>query len=229
MITAYRLLIAALLAFATIPALATPQASQIELTASAQREVPNDQLDAVLYLVEQQSQPAALADKLNRKSRLALAIARAYPNVETRSGPSSSWPLYDANGQIQSWQGRVEIQLASVNFVQSAELVGRLQEFMLLQSIKFSVSDAMRLQTEQLMLPGAIRQLQDTARIAAQALGKKQVVVRSLNITRDGGTPRLQSGLSAKRTSVSGPVTPPDWQPGQTRVRIRVEGKLEIR
>jgi predicted secreted protein len=224
-----RLLLAALLSCTAIPVLASPAASEITLSASAQREVANDQLDAVLYLEEQQARPALLADKLNQKNRQALAIARAYPNVDIRSGASSSWPVYDGHGQIQHWQGRIEIVLNSVNFVQSAELIARLQEFMLLQSIRFSVSNALQTRTEQSILPEAIRHWQEKARIAALALGKKQLTVRTLNISQDGGAPRLQSLLASTRSAASDTVTPPDWQPGSTRLVIRVDGRIDAK
>ena len=119
-----------LLLCVAIPCLAATAPTQVELSATAQREVANDQLDATLYVEEHQTQPSILADHLNRKSAEALAIARAYPHVEARSGAYSSWPAYGKNGQILGWQGRVEIMLKSTDFVQSAELVARLQKSM---------------------------------------------------------------------------------------------------
>jgi predicted secreted protein len=226
----YCRIVTALLLCTAAPSWAAETPTQLELSASAQREVDNDQLNATLYLEERQLQPAVLADSLNRKSAAALAIARAYPNVETRNSAYSSWPTYAKNGQIQGWQGRVEIQLKSTDFVQSAELVARLQKTMLLQGLDFSVSDAARKRTEQLMLPEAIKQLQDTAQIAARALGKHQVLVRALNIGNDGGAPRLM--MMNARAKQSRPeadeVATPDWQAGRSQLRIQVSGKLEI-
>lgn len=203
--------------------------TQLELSASAQREVVNDQLEATFMLEEHQAQPAALADSLNRKSNAALAIARAYPNVQAQSSGYSSWPSYAKNGQIQGWQGRVEIRLKSTDFVQSAELVARLQKTMLLQGLEFSVSDNLRKHTEQQMLPEAIKQLQDTAQLAARSLGKTHVQVRALSIGNEGGAPRMMMSAMAKQNRAAvDEVATPDWQAGRSQLRIQVSGKLDI-
>lgn len=218
-----------LLISASWACLAAEAPTELELSASAQREVMNDQVDARLYVEDHQAQPSLLADNLNRKSNAALAIARAYPNVETRSSGYSSWPVYGKNGQIQGWQGRTEITLSSTDFVQSAELVARLEKTMLLQGLNFSVSDGARKRAEQQMLPEAIRQLQDTAQIAARSLGKSRVTVRALNVGHDGGAmPRLMNMMAKRGSAAPEEVATPDWQAGTSQIRLQVSGKLDI-
>ncbi|TDR73557.1 SIMPL domain-containing protein [Paludibacterium purpuratum] len=219
-----------LLLAAALPATAEEAATQLELTASSQREVANDQLDATLYVQETQSQPATLADSLNRKSAAAMAVARGYSAVQATSGAYSSWPLYDKNNQIKGWQGRAEIHLRSRDFVQGAQLVAKLQQSMLLGNVDFSVSDQMRKTVEQQMLPEAISQLQATAKIAAGALGKTSVSVRELSIGNGGNGPRPLMAMMAKRGIASTEsVAAPDWQAGTTMLQLQVSGKLDLK
>ncbi|WP_215781330.1 SIMPL domain-containing protein [Paludibacterium sp. B53371] len=219
-----------LLLAATLPALAEDNTTQLELTASSQREVANDQLDVTLYVQESQAQPAALADSLNRKTAAAMAVARSYGAVQASSGNYSTWPQYDKNNQIKGWQGRSEIHLRSGDFVQTAQLVARLQQSMLLGNVDFSVSEQARKRIEQQMLPEAIAQLQATAKVAAGALGKSHVSVRELSIGNNGNAPRPMMAMMAKRANI-GPesVAAPDWQAGTSMLQLQVSGKLDLK
>lgn len=223
------IVLSALLAGASLPTFAADNATQLELTASAQREVANDQVDATLYVQSRQSQPGALADNLNRIVTQAQSSARAYPAVVVSTGSYSSWPDYAKNGSIQGWQGRAEIRLRSRNFVQCAQLVAQLQKTMLLQGVDFSVSDETRKKTEQQMLPEAIAQLQATAQVAARALGKSHVTVQALQVGNGGNAPRPMMAMMDKRVSANAEsVTAPDWQAGQSVLQMQVSGKLEL-
>jgi predicted secreted protein len=218
-----------LMAAAATPALAADNGTLLELTATAQREVGNDQVDATLYVQDNQREPGPLADRLNRAVTQALAGARAYPAVQASSGSYSSWPDYDKDGKIQGWQGRAEVKLKSKDFVQCAQLVALLQKNMLLQSVDFSVAPETRKKTEQQLLPEAIAQLQATAGVAAQALGKHRVTVKALQIGDGGAMPRPMMAMMAKRTDApASSVATPDWQAGQSVLQMQVSGKLEL-
>lgn len=225
----FRVLLPALLLLsAALPAAAADSATVLDLSASAQREIANDQVDATLYVQERQARPAVLADHLNRTISRALADTRAYPQVVAKSGSYSTWPEYGKDGEIQGWQGRAEIQLRSTDFVETAQLVARLQKDMLLQRLDFSVADATRKKIEQQMLPDAIAQLQATAMVAARALGKSRVSVKELTVGNGGNAvPRPMMALMAKREAAAPDnVTTPDWQAGQSLLQMQVNGKL---
>ncbi|MBV8648591.1 SIMPL domain-containing protein [Paludibacterium sp.] len=218
-----------LLLTAALPAAAEDTATVLELTASSQREVANDQLDVTLYAEDSRAQPAPLADSLNRKTAAALAEAKGYSAVQASSGAYASWPQYDKNNQIKGWQGRAEIHLRTRDFVQGAQLVAKLQQTLLLSSVDFSVSDAARRTIEQQMLPEAIAQLQATAKIAAGALGKTHVSVRELNVGNSGNMPRPVMAMMAKRASGNtDSVATPDWQAGTSTLQLQVSGKLAV-
>jgi predicted secreted protein len=222
--------LAVLLMGSALPALAAEPSTQLELSTSTQREVANDQVDATLYVQDRQSQPATLANRLNHTITQAMASARAYPDVVASTGSYSSWPDYAKNGGIQGWQGRAEIRLKSRNFVQCAQLVAQLQKTMLLQGVDFSVSPETRKKVEQQLLPEAIEQLQSTARVAAKALGKTRVTVKTLQVGSSNNAPRPVMALMAKRANSvdTETVAAPDWQAGQSVLQMQVGGTLEL-
>ena len=166
-----------LFAVSAAPALA--ESTQLNLSASAQREVANDQISATFYQQMSNTQPAVLADRLNKAAAQGIALGRNYAKVQLSSGGYNTWPNYDKNGKIQSWQGRVEIQLKSRDFAQAAELMAKLQQNLLLQGLQFSVSDQARKEAEQSMLPEAIANLESQAKIAAKAIGKMLAISKN--------------------------------------------------
>jgi len=213
----------------TLPAWAASASTQLTLSTTVERQVANDQLDATLYLEQQQAQPAQLADGLNRASNQALASARQFEHVTVQSGAYSSWPEYDKDGKISGWRGRVEVRLKSTDLIQSAQLVAQLQQSMLLANVTFSVSEETRKRAQQQMLPAAIQQLQQTAQVTAQALGRHQVKVKALTIANSSAGMRPMMAMMANR-SVSSPVavTTPDWQAGESQLQVQVSGTLEV-
>ncbi len=58
----------------------------VGLSAQAEREVPNDLMTAVLAAEAEGTDPAALADGVNRVMQRALATALAYRQVKSQSG-----------------------------------------------------------------------------------------------------------------------------------------------
>jgi predicted secreted protein len=203
---------------------------QLSLSANAQREVPNDEISATLYVQQSNSQAAVLADRLNKITASSLAQGKTYKEVQLSSGSYNTWPSYDKNGKINGWQGRSEIQLKSRNFSQAAELIAKLQQTMLLQGVQFGVSDLARREAEHGMIPEAIASLKSQAEIAAKALGKSVVNIQQLDIGQQnhGFRPPVMM-MKAAMAGAEANVAQPDLQPGQSQLQLQVSGKVELK
>src|SRR5436305_1634481 len=77
----------------------------VNLQAEASREVENDQLVAVLAPEAQGSNPAELAESVNKKMAEALKLAREVPSVKARSGNYQTFPRPGTDGRHRG-QGR---------------------------------------------------------------------------------------------------------------------------
>lgn len=202
----------------------------LNLSASAQRELANDEVTASLYIQDRQAQPALLADRLNKALARARAESAAFKQVEFSSGSYNSWPDYGRDGKIQGWQGRAQIRLKSSDFTASAELVARLQKFMLLENVQFGVADRSRRLAEDQLIPEAIAALQAQAAAAGKALGRSRQQVLELSIGNMQAPPP-QPMLRAKAMladAQAAEVTAPDWQPGNSQVQLSVTGRIEL-
>ena len=211
----------------------TAQAAEptlLNLSASAQRELANDQLNATLYVQDRQNQPALLADKLNRAINRAKADSSAFNKVTFSSGSQSTWPQYDRNGKIQAWQGRASIQLQSADFTAAAELISRLQAYMLLENVQFSIAQQTRKATEQALIPEAIRAMQEQAAAAGKALGKSSLNVRELSIGENQSSPppMMYRAKATMASESAAEITTPEWQPGSSTIQLTVSGRIEL-
>ena len=203
---------------------------ELRLTGSARQEIANDQLQAVLYIQDKSHQPAVLADRLNKGINRAVTESKAYPKVELSSGSYNSWPSYDKNGKIQGWQGRAEVRLQSRDMAQAAELMAKLQKTMLLEGVQFSVSDTARREAEKALLPQALAEIQEQARITAKALGKTRIVIKQLEI---GNAPEYRPPMMMRAMAAApmakADVAEADWQPGRSQLQLQVSGKVELK
>ncbi|AAQ60969.1 SIMPL domain-containing protein [Chromobacterium violaceum] len=216
---------------AAAPLASAADGIQLNLSANAQRDVANDQISATLYVQQSNNQAAVLADRLNKATANGLAIGRGYKDVQLSSGSYSTWPSYDKNGKITGWQGRSEIQLKSKDFAQAAELIGKLQQTMLLEGVQFGVSDEARRKAEQSMIPEAIANLKGQAEVAARALGKNVVNIQQLDIGQQshGFRPPVMMMKASMAGAEAANVSQPDLQPGQTQLQLQVSGKVELK
>ncbi|WP_174873820.1 SIMPL domain-containing protein [Vogesella oryzae] len=204
--------------------------TMLNLSASAERELPNDEVTANLYVQERQAQPALLAERLNKALARAKSESGGFRQVEVSTGNYNSWPDYNRDGKIQGWQGRASIHLKSRDFTATAELVARLQKFMLLENVQFGVADSTRRQVEASLIPEAIAALQAQAAAAGKALGQPGQQVVELNIGSVQAPPPVPM-LRAKAMmadSAAPEVSTPDWQAGNSQVRLNVSGRIEL-
>jgi len=223
------LLSAALLAPAYVVA---AEATVVNLSGQAQREVDNDETRVVLYAQENNANAAKLADSLNRTLKRALGDAGAVKSVEASGGQVNTWPSYDKAGKINGWQGRGEIRLKSRDSTALADLTGKLQSYLQLERVSFSVSDAVRRQTEATLIPEAIRSLNARASAVGKAIGKPALSIKELNIGESNeGMPRPMMAMAKYGSADAAPerVTAPSWEAGKSTISVQVSGKVELR
>lgn len=214
---------------ATSTLAAAPNSTQLTLTGHAQQEVENDQITAVLYAQENQANSARLADSLNRTIKRGLNEANQVKGVEVSGGQVRTWPQYENNGRINGWQGRGEIRLSGKPTPEFAELVGRLQSYLQMENVNFSVSDAARRATESRLISAAITDLRLRAREVAKSLDKPRMDIRELSLNAPGSAPIPYRAVMMKAAAPLGAnVAPPEWQSGKSTISVEVSGKVDL-
>lgn len=211
---------------ATTPA-ATDSHNLVELQAEAQREVPNDLLNASMYVEANDADAARLAALLNRVTNDALKAAADFKAVRVRTGGGNTYPVYDRNQKLTGWRGRSELRLESRDFEAAAKLIARLQSGMQLSSITFSVSSQQRKDTENELIGEAIQAFRSRADIVRQALAGKAWKLRRMSINTSGSTPPPRPVLRAMAVQ-SAEIAPPQLEGGMSTVLVSVSGTIQF-
>jgi len=222
-----RIFLSALL-FASLSAAAqTPEPlfNLISLNAQAEREVANDLLTANLAAEAEGSDPAQLADEVNRTMQRALATALGHKSVKTQSAGYQTTPMVEKN-RVLRWRVRQELRLESADFAAASELIGKLQANLVLTGLSLSVSAESRRKAENSLIVEAIAAFDERARVVRDAMKAKGYRVKDLNISAGGAAPRPM--LMQARALSSDSVARPALEPGSTRIVISVSGSIQL-
>ena len=202
-----------------------PLFNLVSLSAQAEREIPNDLLTAILAAEAEGSDPAQLADGVNRTMQRALAAALAYKGVKTQSGGYQTSPVYDKN-RVVRWRVRQELRLESPDFGAATELIGKLQVNLVVSSLTLSVSGEARRKAENALIAEALAAFDERARVVREAMKAKGYRVRDLQVSPGGMPPRPVFAMARSATAES--AAQPALEPGSTRILISVSGTIQL-
>ncbi len=225
-----RFVAAIVVVLACTPTLAQERAESlfnvVNLSAQAEREVPNDTLTAVLAADAEGADPAALADGVNRAMREALKAAEGYRNVKARSLNYQTWPVYDKQ-RIARWRVRQELRLESRDFAQATELIGRLQSTLVVSGMSVGLSVEARRQAENALIVEALAAFHERAGIVRDAQKARGYRVKDLQVGTGGGMqPRY---FTAQRAgAASAPIAAPSVEPGASVIQVGISGNIQL-
>ena len=203
-----------------------PSYNQVVLQAEVERELPNDMLNATLYVELSDASPATLAAAVNQAATDALRTAREYSSVRAYSGNNQTFPVYSKGNVLQAWRARAEIRIESKDFEAAAKLMGRLQATMQLGSTTFSVSPEARRQAEDELIAQAVAAFKARARIVQDALSGRSYKIRNLRVNTgfNAPAPRYLRAMAA----TAGEVPAPALEGGVSVVKVNAEGAIEV-
>jgi predicted secreted protein len=205
-----------------------PRFNQVDLQAEVSREVQNDLMTATLVAEANDPSAAQVATQLNRLTADALKIAAEYKTIKTRSGFTSTFPVYDRGGKLTGWRGRGEIRLESKDVGAMSTLIGRLQSTMQLGGVQFTVSPEVRRQVQNELLTEAVAAFRDRADIATRALGGRSYKIRRVSLNTGGFVPGPRPMMAERAVGASSAVPPPSFESGTSMVQVTANGTVEV-
>lgn len=198
-----------------------PQFDVVSFEARASREMENDELAAVLAVELHGPDPAALAQTANRRMAEALELAAAVPAVKARSGNYQTFPRYDRNQRIESWQLSQELRLESADFAAATRLIGRLQDGLVVRSLAVRLSPESRRAAEDALIGEAIAAFRARAELVRAAMKASGYRIRSLSIgASDAAPPRpFEARALAQPVAI---------EPGVSQVSVSASGSIQL-
>lgn len=208
----------------TAPASAT--GTLVELAAEASRPTANDLFHATVFAEASNTNSAALARQVNQQIAAALAVAKDYPSVKTRTGSTYTTPVYGKNERsIESWRMRSEIQLDSRDAPALAELLGKLQTSLGVSQINATPAPETTQKAEADATIGAIQAFRERAGLIAGALGKKYKI-RELNVGSSNRGPVYP--MFRGKALMAAEAAPMPVEGGESQVQVNINGKIEL-
>ena len=224
--TASLLLLTAALASPLAAFSAEPTGTLIDLSADAQHSAPNDLARATVYVEMQDPSAAELAKRVTNATGAIIGIATKFTGVKTRTGDTSSYPIYGKNNKLDGWRMRAEIQFESRDVPMLSDLLGRLKDYAMVSDIQLSAAPETRRRAEDDAMREALAAFQARAKLVAEQLGKPYRIA-SLNIQTGGGRPPRMP-MMMMRAAGSTESAPTPIAAGESTISVTVSGKIEL-
>ncbi len=218
------------LALAQTMPMTMPQ-NVVQLSASAQREVPQDWLTVTLVHRVQAADAAAvqrqLAQAVDAASRSLRPRVRP-GELELSSGSFVVQPRYNREGQVAGWQGSAELIVQGRDIAAIGASASQTPG-MVVARMGFSLSHAARRALEDELRREAIGRFQQTARSVASDFGFAGFALREVTIGEQGQEMVPQARLMMAADMQAGNSSLPIMaEPGKTTVHISVSGTVQL-
>lgn len=197
---------------------------RVDFQVERSAEVANDRAVAIVGVSDEDSDSARLSGRINAAMAWALERAKATEGVEAESAGYHTQPVYE-KGKIRRWRGSQDLRLESADVAVLSELVGALQEKLLVRSISFHVSPEKRREAEDALIAEALAAFQARADRIAEGLGARGHALVQLSVGTGGAQPmpRVRAmGYSAAEAA------PPALEGGRSTLSVRIHGTIEL-
>lgn len=204
----------------------------VQISASAQREVVQDTLTAVLQARHQAADAATVQNQLKTVLEQALRVARAGAaagQVAVSTGAFTVQPRYGRDGQLAGWQGSAELQLQGRDVAAVSALAGTVPG-MSVSQLSFSLSREASQQVEEAVRQEAIDRFRATAQSVARGFGFSGYLLHEVSIGQGGGPePRPLLRAMAADGMAAASAAPVPVEAGKGLVQVTVTGQVQLR
>ncbi|MFW8566635.1 SIMPL domain-containing protein [Orrella sp. 11846] len=201
----------------------------VELSATVQSQVDQDQVQVVLSAQVQGDSSAVVNQELTKVMQTARERLGDRKDIRISTGAIQTYPQYDKQGKISGWQGRSELVLRSKDIAATAAAADQVTDLLAISSVGFSLSDQAR-QVEQGRLMDSVAQaFRDKANTVARVFGYSGFNIKKLSVDEGGQmpAPRMMAMMASDAAVASEPHL--NFEPGQQTVAVTVRGEIELR
>ncbi|MCH2170370.1 SIMPL domain-containing protein [Myxococcota bacterium] len=190
------------------------------------RDVANDRVRAVVGTDDEDASSAALAERINVRMTRALATARKNDSVKVESGAYRTYPVHE-DGRIRRWRASQDLVLEGSDASEVGELVAELQRELVLRSMDFSLSPALRREVEAELVVEVLAAFRERARLVEKSFGASDHELVQVDLDTQGGGGVVPMRAMRTRGMADSP-TVPALEGGTRRVTVRAHGTIEL-
>jgi predicted secreted protein len=219
-------------AFAQQPPPPAPLANVVNLSATGEREAPQDFLTLSLRVTKEGANAADVQRELKQVLEKALAQAQAAAKpglMDVRTGQFSLYPRHGKDGKISAWQGTAELLLEGQDLALVSATAGRLPGMAISQA-SFSLSRQARQRLEKEVQALAIERFKAQAGDLAKGFGFEGYTLREVSVNGSGDSPMPVHGrMMAMEASSMADSSPIPVAAGNSTVSVTVSGSIVLR
>jgi predicted secreted protein len=206
-----------------------PTYDRIDLNASAQREVSNDLMIAVVFAEVEDNDQEQAANAVNNAISWAADRARTARGVTLQTQQYTTRAVYAPNSRrITGWIARQSLRLESDDAETLSELLGTLQERVAIQSMGSALSKAARDKAEEDLIAEAIAAFRRRAELIARELGRDDYRLVHLGVGTSGFNPIMMTGARVASDRML-EASAPEIEAGVQTVTVSVNGTIELK
>jgi len=200
------------------------------LSATASEQVDNDWLTATLAVQVEGEDPAALARRIDEAMSAALAIVEPVEALRVATRDYRIAPEYDERGQrTPRWRGSQQLELQTGDIEAATMAVGRLQESLQMQGMRFSVDPDTLAQASDRLIVEALQRFQARAELIARTLGATSHRVIDADVSTGEAMGYAPSPRMSMRSADSAAYeSAPALSGGTSEVSVSVRGRIEL-
>lgn len=205
-----------------------PVYDRVDLNVSAERQVENDIMVAVVYAEVEANSQARAADEVNQAIRFAADRARATDGIQQQTQRYTTRPVYANDRRIIGWVARQSLRLESMDAEALSTLLGELQTRVAIESLGSSLSKAARDAAEDGVISEAIAQFQRRAGQIASEFGRDGYRLVHLSVGSYAAIPEMAQFRGLNAAAAADTVTLPTIEAGLQTVSVTVSGTIEL-
>ena len=199
---------------------------QIEFTVQADAELSNDLAEVVLAAQAEHSDPARVAKEVNDTMAWALNQVHGNGDIAANSGSYQTYPVYDKT-RLDHWRGIQTLVLRSKQIEALNSLVGKLQQRLQVQNMRFSVSPDQQQASESRLMDQVLDQFKARALRIQERLSAKGYEIVSLKIGTSATPPPFPLERIAMARVES--IPPMASAAGTSRQSLSVRAVIQLR
>ncbi|MCB6184185.1 SIMPL domain-containing protein [Leeia sp. TBRC 13508] len=198
----------------------------VQLQAGAKAQIQNDTISANLFNELNDADPQRLNRMLDKQFDEAVLLSKQYPSVKLQLSLRQTYPVYGQNNKLQSWRGRLELNVSAQDITAASVLIGKLQSQFVINGVGYSVSEAKRSSVEQMVTKEALKSFQDKAGVVTSTLAPgKQYKLVNLQVSTE--MPRPLMAVKALSKEMAAPLYD-QANAGESDLSVQVFGSIQI-
>jgi len=202
-----------------------PSYDHINLSVSATDEIENDTLVAQLYVQKEGKIASQLAKQTNQDIEWAVQKAKQTANIDVQTLDYQTYPTYRKQSQ-DGWRVRQSLRLTSQDTLALSQLIGELQQRLMIENIRYKISQKRRNEAENRLISQAISAFKDRAKLISAAWGRTNYRLVRMDINRSGRV--VQPMYRQEAVMASADVGSPTLETGKQTVQITASGTIEL-